>query len=131
MLLVLALTMLTHCSKVLSIDDVPAAHGQVDYRYLIATDFKSVFKDKPYSGVEISAPRMVDSIYGRASLTCLRFELQGRRRFYVFLVKNDAIVEARYDVETDGCPAQAYQPFDLNAGLEGRMTTAAPQNPLY
>jgi hypothetical protein len=103
----------------------------VDYQQLIATTFRKTFKDyQSYRWFEISAPRLVDSIFGRTSLTCLRFDAKGRRRVYVFLIRNDTIVTARYDVQTDNCAAQSYEPFKLITGSEG-PATAPLQNPIY
>jgi hypothetical protein len=132
LLFVFALTVLTGCSQVFStMDEVPKSQSETDYRKLIAKTFVTAFRDyASYNTVEISAPRLVDSMFGHTSMTCVRFEAKGRRRVYVFFIRNDAVVDARYDVQTDQCGAQSYQPFDPATGSE-RPVIAAPQNPLY
>jgi hypothetical protein len=132
LLFVFALTVLTGCSQVFStMDEVPKSQSETDYRKLIAKTFVTAFRDyASYNTVEISAPRLVDSMFGHTSMTCVRFEAKGRRRVYVFFIRNDAVVDARYDVQTDQCGAQSYQPFDPASGSE-RPVIAAPQNPLY
>ena len=103
----------------------------MDYRQLIASDFKKTFKDYPsYGDIEISAARQVDSMLGPTILTCVRFDVRGRRRFYAYFIKNAAIAASRYSVQTDDCPAQGYEPFNVETGLEQPAAAISP-GPLY
>jgi hypothetical protein len=144
---VIAVTFLTSCSQIFSTtDDVPISRVDADYRKLIAANFTSSFKDhNSYSNVEISSPRPVDSIVGRTTITCLRFDAvlgapvapgsaaaashtDRRRLVYVYYIRNNAIVDARYDVQTDQCATQSYEPFSLT------ITSGKPgpaQSPIY
>jgi hypothetical protein len=129
--LLLALTLLTGCSELfLAVDEAPKSET-ADYRQVVATAFKTAFRDYiSYDGFEISAPRMVHSMNGMNWLTCVRFGVQGERRTYVFFIRNDQVVTARYNVQTDECGAQNYAPFDAEMGKTMPGTTASV-NPLY
>jgi hypothetical protein len=145
----IALTFLMSCSQIFSTtDDVPTSRIEADYRKLIATQFTSSFADyNSFSTVEISSPRPVDSMVGRTTITCVRFDAvlrapvppgstpdaaasnaQKRRLAYVYFIRNNAIVDARYDVQTDQCATQSYEPFNLALYL-GK--TGPAQNPIY
>jgi hypothetical protein len=127
----LALIALANCSRIVADVDVPGPAGAVDDRTLIASYFRALFTDYAfYRGYEISNPRMVDSMLGRTSVTCLRFQANGVRRTYVFFIKNNKIVSARYDVQTDGCGAQSYAPFVMLTGSEN-LSFPAAQHPIY
>ena len=148
-LFLIALTFLASCSQIFSTtDEVPTSRTEADYRKLIATQFTTSFKDyNTFSAVEISSPRAVDSILGHTTITCVRFDTvlgapvspgptpagtasnaQKRRLAYVFLIRNNAIVDARYDVQTDQCATQSYEPFNL--ALYSGKPGPTP-NPIY
>ncbi|MGH6672854.1 MAG: hypothetical protein ACRECE_13055 [Xanthobacteraceae bacterium] len=101
-----------------------------DYGRLISNALKK-FKDlSAYSGFQISALRWVHTTAGWSWLACARYNDRGRRVFYSFFINNNAIVNARYDVGTDQCPAQQYVPFDVNGGTVGSPSLTS-QSPLY
>jgi hypothetical protein len=127
-----ALAVLTGCSDIyLAMDDVPRSVENPDYRQLVATAFKTTFRDyASYDAFEISAPRMVHSMSGWNWMTCVRFAIQRRRRTYVFLIKNNQIVIGRYNVQTDECEAQTYAPFGAEMDMN-RPGNPALLSPLY
>ena len=53
--------------------------------------------------------------------------ITGVLRSYAVLIQDNAVVDARYAVETDSCEAQSYTQFDLVTGVLGRPT--APVQP--
>ena len=63
-------------------------------------------------------------------LACVHFRDHGHRRIYALFIERDAVVDARYAVETDACESQAYTQFDIISGVIGRPT-APVQGPLY
>jgi hypothetical protein len=95
---------------------MPASGPDPSYAKLVAKHLKS-FKDyASYSAFEISDFRWVQSVKGWSWLTCIRFQDHGRVRTYALFLKGDAVIDGRYAVETDGCGAQNYLPFDLTTG---------------
>jgi hypothetical protein len=101
------------------------------YAALAAKHLQSAFKDRsPYDGFEISNVRWVLALAGWSWLTCVHFRDHGHLRSYAVFIQNNAVVDARYAVETDGCEGQTYTPFDLVTGELGRPT-APVQAPLY
>ena len=104
----------------------PPAYVAIAAKYLLG-----VFKDRTsYAGFAISGLRWVDSMSGWAWLACIRFQDHGHPRSYAIFIQNNAVVDARYAVETDACGAQTYTQFDLVTGELGRPT-APVQSPLY
>ena len=74
----------------------------------------------------------LDPIPSRAGrwLACVHFQDRGHLRSYAIFIQDNAVVDARYAVETDACEAQTYTQFDLVTGELGRPT-APVQSPLY
>jgi hypothetical protein len=130
--LVASLVILPGCSELAqsgqaaSPPPAPPAYVSLSAQYLMAT-----LKDRfAYAGFEISAPRWVDTIKGWAWLACVHFQDHGHLRSYALFIQDNAVVDARYAVETDACGTQTYTPFDLVTGELGRPT-APVQPPLY
>ena len=104
----------------------PPAYVSLSAQYLLST-----LKDRSaYSGFAISGLRWVDSMKGWAWLACIHFQDHGQLRSYAIFIQDNAVVDARYAVETDACASQTYTPFDLVTGELGRPT-APVQPPLY
>lgn len=129
--LLVALAMLPGCSDLaLPPDETAPSSPAPDDNKLIANHVKATFKDHAtYSMFEISGARWVHSFKGWSWLTCIRFQDHGHRRTYAFFVKNGAIVESRYSVQTDACDAQIYLPFDLTPAAT--TPAAGGVGPLY
>lgn len=101
---------------------------QPAYVSLAAQYLRSTFKDRTfYDSFEISGPRWVDANKGWSWIACVHFRDHGVLRSYVVFIQNDAVIDARYAVETDACAAQNYTQFDLVTGILGRPT--APVQP--
>ncbi len=101
------------------------------YVALAAAHLLAAFKDRsPDDGFEISNVRWVLANKGWSWLSCVHFRDRGHPRSYAIFIQNNAVVDARYAVETDGCEKQAYTPFDLVTGELGRPTMPV-QAPLY
>lgn len=107
-----------------------AATPDPAYTDLIANHIKKTFKESSsYDRFEISGVRWVHSIKGWTWLSCVRFDDHGHQRAYALFIKDGAIVDSRYAVQTDGCDTETYSPF-------AAMGTAMPasigtQEPLY
>jgi hypothetical protein len=129
MFLLFALTVLTGCSDITSAVDASAVtEGTANYRPLILAKFKEGFKDfATFTSFEMSDPRFVHSMIGPVWLTCVRFETQKQRRYYVFSIQNNQIVGSRYEVQTDECGKQSYMPVDLAAAPEKAAIPAPPK----
>ena len=131
--LMLALV-LTGCSDlVLSTEEAPAGGGAVDpaVNTLVADRLKSVFKDPAaYQAFELSGLRWVHALKGWNWLACVRFQDHGHQRFYTVFVKDRAVVDDRYAVETDACPTQSYAPLNLEIGTM-RPAGFGIQQPIY
>ncbi len=132
---VLALV-LTGCSElVLSTENAPAGggSGSVDpsANTLVANHLKAVFKDPAsYQAFELAGLRWVHTIKGWSWLACVRFQDHGHQRFYAVFVKDNAVTDDRYAVETDACQTQSYVPLDLGLGTT-RPAAFGIQQPIY
>lgn len=119
------------CSGIALPSDAMQPGAEPPYVSLAAKHLQSVLKDRtPYDGFEISGPRWVHSLRGWDWLTCVHFHDRGHLRSYAIFIQDNAVVDARYAVETDGCETQSYTQFDLVTGELGRPT-APVQSPLY
>lgn len=123
----------TGCSELaLSTEDAPA--GSVDpggATTVVVDRLKSVFKDPAsYQAFELSGLRWVHSLKGWSWLACVRFQNHGHQRFYAVFVKDNAVTDDRYAVETDGCQTQSYVPLDLGLGTT-RPAAFGIQQPIY
>ena len=131
--LVMSLVMLPGCSELAQPSEAapPAPPAPPPYVSLAAKYLLSAFNDRAsYEGFEISGLRWVDSIKGWAWLACVHFQDHGHLRTYALFIQDNAVVDARYAVETDTCETQTYTQFDLVTGVLGRPT-APVQPPLY
>ncbi len=131
--LVMSLVILPGCSELAQPSEAapPAPPAPPPYVSLAAKYLLSAFNDRgSYAGFEISSLRWVDSIKGWAWLACVHFQDHGHLRTYALFIQDDAVVDARYAVETDRCETQTYTQFDLVTGVLGRPT-APVQPPLY
>jgi hypothetical protein len=126
--LIASLVILPGCSELAQPSEAaaPPAYVSLAAKYLLST-----LKDRtPYAGFEISVPRWVASINGWAWLACVHFADRGHLRSYALFIQDNAVVDARFAVETDHCETQTYTQFDLVTGELGRPT-APVQSPLY
>jgi hypothetical protein len=129
--LVASLVTLPGCSQLAQPSEAAAPPAPPPYVSLAAKYLMSTLKDRTsYAGFEISVLRWVDSIKGRAWLACVHFQDRGHLRSYALFIQDNAVVDARFAVETDRCESQTYTPFDLVTGELGRPT-APVQPPLY
>lgn len=129
--LALALILLPACSELARPSEAAAPPAPPPYVSLTANYLLSTLKDRAsYTGFEISGLRWVDSMKGQAWLACVHFQDHGHLRSYAIFIQDNAVVDARYAVETDTCETQTYTPFDLVTGQLGRPT-APVQQPLY
>lgn len=129
--LVASLVALPGCSELAQPSEAAAPPVQPPYVALAAKYLLSALKDRTsYAGFEISGLRWADTIKGRAWLACVHFQDRGHLRSYALFIQDNAVVDARYAVETDTCETQTYTPFDLVTGELGRPT-APVQPPLY
>lgn len=104
---------------------------QPNYVPIVAAYLRSTFKDSTLFGdYRISQLRWVDSMKGWSWLACVHFQDRGRVRSYAVFIQTDAVVDARYAVETDRCESLTYTQFDLISGALGQPTPPA-QPPLY
>jgi hypothetical protein len=121
--------MLAECSAVPA-ENLAEQAPPTNYGRLIADAMKK-FKDySRLSDFQISPPRWVHAETGWNWLTCLRYTDHGATRYYSFFVAGNSIVNDRYDVRTDQCPAQQYVPFDATTGTVGSPTPFT-QQPIY
>lgn len=96
---------------------------QPAYVSLTAQYLRSTLKDRStYDDFEISGLRWVDANKGWSWIACVHFRDHGILRSYVIFIQDNVVVDARYAVETDSCPAQNYTQFDLMTGILGRPT---------
>ncbi len=127
---------LTGCSELAgSTEAAPAGgvSGSVDpgANALVANRMKAVFKDgASYQAFELAGLRWVHTLKGWSWLACVRFQDRGHQRFYAVFVKDGAVTDDRYAVETDACQAQSYVPFDLGLGTM-RPAAFGIQQPIY
>jgi hypothetical protein len=123
-----ALMALLGCSELAQPSEAAPPSAQPPYVSLAASHLQSVLKDRAsYDSFEISGLRWVDTIKGRSWLACVHFKDHGHLRTYAIFIQNNAVIDARYAVETDACEAQTYTQFDLVTGTLGRPT--APTQP--
>jgi len=126
-----ALVMLGGCSDLARPSEAMTPSAQPPYVALAANYLRSVLKDRtPYDDFQISGLRWVAAIKGWSWLACVHFRDRGQLRTYAIFIQGNAVIDARYAVETDACAAQSYAPFDLVSGVLGRPT-APVQPPLY
>jgi hypothetical protein len=130
--LLTSLVVLSGCSELaLPSEAAPPPSPPPGYVSLAAKYLLSALKDRAaYADFEISGLRWTDSIKGWTWLACIHFQDRGHLRSYAIFIQDNAVVDARYAVETDACEAQTYTPFDLVTGELGRPT-APVQSPLY
>jgi len=129
--LVASLVILPGCSELAQPSEAAAPPAPPPYVLLAAKYLMSALKDRsPYAGFEISGPRWVATIKGWAWVACVHFQDRGHLRSYALFIQDNAVVDARYAVETDRCETQSYTQFDLVTGELGRPT-APVQSPLY
>ena len=99
------------------------AYAAIAAKYLAAT----MADRAAFENFEISGLRWVHALKGWSWLACVHFVDHGHRRTYALFMQNDAVVDARYAVQSDSCGLQSYTPFDIVTGVLGRPT--APQQP--
>jgi hypothetical protein len=130
--LLLALVCLPGCSNFAAPNDtMPTSGTAVPYVKLAADHFKAAFKPlPPVNTFEISGLRWVQTGIGWDWLACVRFQDRGHRRTYSVFIKDAAIVNTRYAVQTDGCDSQSYSPFDPQTGTARSASDDVP-GPLY
>jgi hypothetical protein len=133
----LMLLVLPACSELAAPSGVMPANAAMPpgteppYVSLTAKYLQSVLKDQAaYDDFQISGLRWVHAIRGWSFLTCVHFHDHGHLRSYALFIQDQAVVDARFAVETDDCELQSYTPFDLLSGTLGRPT-APRQPPLY
>ena len=126
--LALALVISPGCSDLARPSEAAPPAAQPPYVSLAANYLRSVLKDRAFDeDFRISGLRWVDSIKGWSWLVCVHFQDRGHLRTYALFIQGNAVVDARYAVETDNCGAQTYTQFDLVSGVLGRPT--APVQP--
>ena len=128
---------LTGCSELaLSTEAAPAGGGvagSVDpgADALVTNRLRAVFKDRAaYQAFELAGSRWVHTLKGWDWLACVRFQDHGHQRFYAVFVKDGAVTDDRYAVETDACQTQSYVPIDLGVGTM-RPAAFGIQQPIY
>lgn len=106
-----ALALLSACSSIaLPNGQAPAAGPDPTYPTIVVNNIRAVFKLAPTEPIGISSPRWVEAITGWNWLVCARFADRGQQRTYALFIKDQAIVDGRYAVETDACGSQTYAP---------------------
>lgn len=129
--LLLALVILPGCgSLTLSKQEDPTPGTEPNYGPLVANTLKSFLKEGSYDAVEISPVRWVHTLNGWNWLACVRYREQGHRRTYAVLIRENAVVESHFAVQTDACNAQTYVPFDVKTGTF-RPGDSGNSGPLY
>jgi len=129
--LALALLGVAACSELAQSSQAAVPPAPPAYVPLTAQYLLGALKDRSnYSGFAISGLRWVDSMQGWAWLACVHFQDRGQLRSYAVFIQDNAVVDARYAVETDACARQTYTPFDLVTGQFGQPTPMM-QSPLY
>ena len=122
------LAVLPACSELARPSEAAAPAVPPPYVSLAANYLLAALKDRAaYEDFRISPLRWVDSLKGWAWLACVHFADHGRLRSYALFFQDNAVVDARYAVETDRCDTQSYTPFDLITGVLGQPT--APVQP--
>jgi hypothetical protein len=129
--LAVTLVLLPACSELALPSEAMAPAAPPPYVALAAKYLQSTLKDHAsYEGFEISPVRWVHAIRGWSWLACVHFRDHGHLRSYAIFIQNNAVVDARYAVETDACDGQAFTQFDMITGELGRPTPLV-QPPLY
>ena len=101
---------------------------QPAYAALAAKYFSDTMADRlSFENFEISELRWVHGLKGWSWLACVHFVDHGHLRTYALFIQNNAVIDARYAVQSDSCASQSYTPFDVVTGALGRPT--APQQP--
>jgi hypothetical protein len=101
---------------------------QPAYAAIAAKYFSSTMTDRAsFENFEISGLRWVHGLKGWSWLACVHFVDRGHLRTYALFIQNDAVIDARYAVQSDSCGSQSYTPFDVVTGVLGQPT--APQQP--
>ncbi len=101
---------------------------QPAYAAIAAKYLASAMTDRAsFESFEISGLRWVHALKGWSWLACVHFVDRGHLRTYALFMQNDAVVEARYAVQSDSCGSQSYTPFDIVTGALGQPT--APRQP--
>jgi hypothetical protein len=129
----LALTLLPACSNIalLPQEDAPATGAEPAYAKLVADHIGATFKNRAgHAAYEISGPRWVHALRGWNWLVCVRFQDRGGPRTYAVFIKEGAVVDSRYAVQTDACDLQGYAPFDMMNSTMG-PTSVGAQEPIY
>jgi hypothetical protein len=104
---------------------------QPAYAAVAAKYIASTMADRSsFENFEISALRWVHGLKGWSWLACVHFVDRGHRRTYALFLQNDAVIDARYAVQSDACGSQSYTPFDVVTGVLGQPTAPRPP-PLY
>ncbi len=120
---------LAHCTVVPAADPAQTA-PPMDYGALVAGALKKFKNFSDYSNFAISELRWVHADAGWSWLACVRYVDRGRVRFYSFFIAGNSLVDSRYDVRTDQCPAQHYVSFDPASGTVGSPGQLI-QQPIY
>jgi len=129
--LALTLVILGGCGNLARPSEATPPATQPPYVPIAAKYLREALKDRAaYEDFQISGLRWVDTMKGRSWLACVHFQDHGHLRTYAIFIQGNAVVDARYAVETDTCATQTYTQFDLVSGLLGRPT-APLQQPLY
>jgi hypothetical protein len=130
----LALTLLASpgCTQIAQPSEATTPPAQEPaYAALAAKYFSSTMTDRAaFENFEISGLRWVHGLKGWSWLACVHFLDRGHLRTYALFMQNDAVIDARYAVQSDSCGSQSYTPFDVVSGVLGRPT-APQQPPLY
>ncbi len=111
--LVASLIVLSGCSELaLPSEAAPPPAPPPAYVSLAAKYLSLALKDRAaYADFEISGLRWTDSIKGWTWLACVHFQDRGHLRSYAIFIQDNAVVDARYAVETDACETQTYTPI--------------------
>jgi hypothetical protein len=128
-LLALMLLALSACTQLAQPSEAatPPAE-QPAYAAIAAKYFSSTMADRAsFENFEISGLRWVHALKGWSWLACVHFVDRGHLRTYALFIQNDAVVDARYAVQSDSCRSQSYTPFDIVSGVLGQPT--APRQP--
>lgn len=129
--LALALVIIGGCSDLARPSEAAPPATQPPYVSLAANYLRAALQNRAaYEDFRISPLRWVDSLNGWSWLACVHFQDHGHLRSYAIFIKGNAVVDARYAVETDNCATQPYTQFDVVSGVLGRPT-APIQAPLY
>ena len=104
---------------------------QPAYAAVAAKYIASTMADRAaFENFEISGLRWVHGLKGWSWLACVHFTDRGHLRTYALFLQGDAVIDARYAVQSDACGSQSYTPFDVVTGVLGQPTVPR-QPPLY